>query len=128
MKAWVVAAIVSACCSLGHAQTVSPLFARGYTVIPEPQKVTLQDSNFTFDQAWQLKLDSGVAKDDVAVDELRDNLASRFNIRLNSTGNADGRITLHIQTGSVAIGTAVDTNKKSLEEQAYRIDLHKGSI
>jgi hexosaminidase len=128
MRAWVVAAIVSACCSLGYTQTVSPLFARGYTVIPEPQKVTLEDSNFTFNQAWQLKLDSGVAKDDVAVDELRDNLASRFNIRLNSTGNADGKLTLHIQTGSVAIGAAVDVNRKSLEEQAYRIDLHKGSI
>ena len=45
MKAVVIAAIAGVCCSLMQAQAVSPLFARGYTVIPEPQKVSLAGSD-----------------------------------------------------------------------------------
>jgi hexosaminidase len=128
MRTLVIAVIAGACCSLTSAQTVSPLFARGYTVIPEPQKVSLGASDLTFDQSWQLKLDKGVAKDDVAADTLREDLASRFNVRLGSEGAAGGTVTLLIQPNSVSIGTALGSNKQSLEEQAYRIDMHKGSI
>ncbi len=70
MRALVIAAITVVCCSLMPAQTVSPLFARGYTVIPEPQKVSLEASDLAFNQSWQMKLGKGVAKDDVAVDTL----------------------------------------------------------
>lgn len=128
MRAFVIAAVAGVCCFLGQAQTVSPLFARGYTVAPEPQKVSLDGSDFTFNQAWQLKLDSGVAKDDVAVDALREDLASRFNVRMGVAGGKGGTLTLRIQPGSVPIGTALDSNRKSLEDQAYRIDMHKGAI
>ena len=96
-------------------------------MIPEPQKVTLGADNFTFGPAWQLKLDSGVAKDDVAVETLREDLASRFHVRLGSSGNS-GILSLRIAHGSVQIGKALDPNKESLEEQAYRIDLHRGEI
>ena len=70
MRALVIAAITVVCCSLMQAQTVSPLFARGYTVIPEPQKVSLDASDLAFNQSWQMKLGKGVAKDDVAVGTL----------------------------------------------------------
>ena len=43
--------------------TVSPLLARGYTVIPEPQKVTLRGSDFEFTPFWQLELGTGVKAD-----------------------------------------------------------------
>ena len=128
MKALVIAAIASVCCSLTSAQTVSPLFARGYTVIPEPQKVSLEASDLTFNQSWRLKLEKGVAKDDIAVDALREDLASRLNIRLGSGDAAGGTVTLRIQPGEVQIGTALDSDKKSLEEEAYRIEMHKGAI
>ena len=128
MKALVMALVAGVCCSLAQAQIVSPLFARGYTVIPEPQKVSLETSDFAFDQSWQLKLDKGVAKDDVAVDAFRDDLASRFNVRLGVAGSTAGTVTLRIQPGSVPIGAAVDSNKEALEEQAYRIDMHKAAI
>ena len=59
MRALVIAAIASLCCSLAPAQTVSPLFARGYTVIPDPQKVSLGASNFSFNSSWQLSLAEG---------------------------------------------------------------------
>jgi hexosaminidase len=128
MRALVIAAIASMCCLPASAQTVSPLFARGYTVIPEPQKVSLGTSDLTFSQEWQLKLDKGVAKNDVAVDTLREDLYSRFNLRLGAERGAGGTVTLRIQQGSVPIGTAVDSSKTSLEEQAYRIDMHKAAI
>ena len=38
MKALVIGVMAGLFCFAGQAQTVSPLFARGYTVIPQPQK------------------------------------------------------------------------------------------
>ena len=43
-----------------RAATASPLFARGYTVIPEPQKVTLSGQDFEFAASWRLELGPGV--------------------------------------------------------------------
>ena len=36
--------------------TASPLLARGYTVLPEPQKVTLGGPDFEFTASWQVEL------------------------------------------------------------------------
>src|SRR6185437_914013 len=128
MRALLVAAIAGACCSLATAQTVSPLFSRGYTVIPEPQKVSLGSSDLEFNQDWQLRLDNSVAKNDIAVDTLREDLSNRFNLRLGTAGGAGGTVTLRIQPGSVSIGTADDSKKEALKEQAYRIDMHERAI
>lgn len=123
-----VAILVGLFCSVGQAQTVSPLFARGYTVIPEPQSVSLEAHDFSFSSNWQLKVDKNVAKDDVAVDALREDLASRFNVRLGNSKSTDGTLSLRIQPGSVTVGKALDANKTSLEDQAYRINLQSGAI
>ncbi|MGO8720670.1 MAG: beta-N-acetylhexosaminidase [Acidobacteriaceae bacterium] len=123
-----IAMILGLFCSLGQAQTVSPLFARGYTVIPEPQSVSLGAHDFSFGSNWQLKVDKSVASNDVAVDVLREDLADRFNVRLGTSAGAGGTVSLRIQPGSVAIGGALDSNKASLEDQAYRITLHSGAI
>src|SRR6185312_15467467 len=71
---------------LGFADTVSPLFGRGYTVIPEPQQVALGDHDFLFDSSWRLEIDKSVPSDDVAVEALRSDLAARFNLKLRSNG------------------------------------------
>src|SRR4051812_17104979 len=55
----------------GDAATVSPLFARGYTVIPTPQKVTLGTNDFEFTRAWHLESGPGIQSGDVAVESLR---------------------------------------------------------
>jgi len=128
MKMFAIAAIAILLCGANQAQTVSPLFARGYTVIPEPQKVSLGDHDFSFDQNWQLKLDPSVAKDDVAVEVLHQDLADRFDMHLGQPGNAGGVLTLRIEPGSVSIGTALDRNRTELADQAYRIDLSKGEV
>lgn len=129
MRTFLIAVILGGLCSYcGVAQTVSPLFARGYTVIPEPQKVTLGADDFTFGQSWLLKLDKSVASNDVAVQALREGLSTRFHVTLGAVGKPGGVLSLRIAPGSVQIGKALDRNKSALDEQAYRIDLHSGSI
>ena len=128
MRSLVIAVVLAGFSSAGFAQTVSPLFARGYTVIPEPQKVSLAPDDISFGPGWQLKLDAGVASDDVAVEALRNDLSTRFHVKLDSSAKSGGVVTLRIAPGSVQIGHAQDSNKAALEEQAYRIDLHRGSI
>src|SRR5207249_3983427 len=55
----------------------SSLLARGYTLLPSPQRVNLKQHDFRFGQDWGLRLGSGVPSDDIAVESLRDALRSR---------------------------------------------------
>ena len=128
MRAWVVAVILGSFFRCGMAQAVSPLYARGYTVVPQPQRVSLGSREFTFSQEWQLKLDASVPSDDVAVATFRQDLGDRFNLTLGAAGKSAGTVTLRIVRGSVQIGQALDHDKSALEEQAYRIDLHPDAI
>ena len=128
MKAILVAAALGCLCIGGLAQTASPLFARGYTVIPQPQKVSLQAGDVTFGDGWALHVDASVPAKDVAVETLREGLSERFHIVLNGTGKSPGVVSLRIAPGSVTVSEAQDTNRSALEEQAYRIELHRGSV
>lgn len=112
-------------------ETSSPLAARGYSVLPVPQKVTLTANDFTLDNRWKLELDGEVKENDVAVDNLKSRLASRFH--LNLVGAGPGRlvsevIRLELRPNSVSIGQAIDRNKPALVEQAYRLTLRPGSV
>ena len=128
MRALVIGTMFGWLCSVGLAQSVSPLFARGYTVIPEPQTVSLGAHDFTFGSNWQLKVDKSVAEDDVALEVLHEDLATRFHVTLGASGSPRGVLSLQIEPGSVKIGKAQDSNKSSLEEQAYRIHLESRGI
>ncbi len=110
------------------AATVSPLLARGYTVIPEPQRVTLGGPDFSFTSNWRLELGPGVTASDVAVESLKEDLETRFGLRLAPQGRESGVLRLALAPRSVAIGEAQDRNKAALEEQAYQIDLGPGKI
>ena len=55
------------------AETVSPLTARGYTVLPVPQRVELGQQDFAFTDGWQLVLGPGIRSDDVALESLNVN-------------------------------------------------------
>jgi hexosaminidase len=106
------------------AATVSPLFERGYNVIPVPQQVTLKGEDFEFGDGWRLTLGLGVKTTDVAVESLKEGLAKRYGITLASSGQVPGKtIDLAIQSGSVRIGQAEDNNKVAVEQQAYTLDL-----
>src|SRR5271157_6279915 len=107
-----------------RAATASPLFARGYTVIPEPQKVTLSGPNFEFAAAWRLELGPGVKADDVAVESLREELQERFHIALpEAKGKGGSVLKLGIDPHAVEVGEATDKEKSTLAEQAYRMKL-----
>src|SRR4051794_10429904 len=106
---WIV--VLFWCISPTEAASPSPLFARGYTVIPEPQKVELSDDDFAFGNGWRLVLDSGVGRDLGAVEILRDDLASRYGIHLETaskSGSVSKTLRLAITPGSVTIGSATD--------------------
>lgn len=128
MRVLLIATVFGCLCFGGVAQTVSTLFARGYTVIPEPQKVLLKSQDFTFGHNWQLKLDKSVVSNDIAVKTLHEDLSARFHLTLDGKGKPGGILSLRIARGSVSIGSAQDRNRNALEEQAYRIELHRDSI
>jgi len=130
MKGFLIVAVFGSLCSGGFAQVSSPLFARGYTVVPEPQRVSLEAGNFTFGPGWQLKLDKGVATDDVSVETLREDLSTRFHVTLGTAAKSEGILSLRIVPGSVQIGKVIGspTQEQDLKEQAYRIELHSSSI
>jgi hexosaminidase len=128
MKSAVLIALFGCLCSAGKGQAVSPLFARGYTVMPEPQKVVLAAQDIFIDQSWRLKIDKSVPPDDVSVETLRNDFITRFHVRLKHSGESSGVISLRVAPGSVQIGHAQDDDRRALEQQAYRMTLHPGAI
>jgi N-acetyl-beta-hexosaminidase len=111
------------------AASPSPLFARGYTVIPEPQRVDLTGSDFAFGNDWRLALKGDVQSNDAAVQVLREDLSSRHGLHLQtSSGSTAKTVQLMISAGSVKIGLATDRDKSKLAEEAYQLDLSPESI
>jgi hexosaminidase len=105
----------------------SLLFQRGYNVIPVPQQVELKGGDFEFGSGWRLELGGGVKSEDVAVESLKEGLASRDGITLDTRGRGKA-IELALQPGSVKIGEAADRNRAALEAQAYRLELSGSGI
>ncbi len=105
---------------------VSPLYSRGYAVLPEPQRVTLGLDEIRFNSKWQLELRGGISPDDTAVRALEEGLKLRFGLTLNRITNRSSKsktLTLALAPGSVQVGEAADRDKAMLGAQAYRIDL-----
>jgi len=113
--------------TLCRAATSSKLFGRGYTVIPEPQKVELQSGDLEFGSGWRLETGQGVKPDDVAVTSLKEGLETRDGITLETRGRGKA-IELKIHPGSVEIGQAADKDKQALEEQAYKLEIGSNGI
>ncbi|HXX23519.1 MAG TPA: glycoside hydrolase family 20 zincin-like fold domain-containing protein [Terriglobia bacterium] len=111
------------------AATASPLFARGYTVIPQPQKVTLTGKDFAFDSSWRLELAPGVQPDDIAVLSLQEELQERFHLALTEAkGKGGSSLRLAIDPHAVEVGDATDKEKSVLAEQAYRLKLTPSQV
>lgn len=110
-----------------NAAAVSPLFSRGYSVIPEPQQVVFKGGDFEFGNGWRLEVGPGVAADDVAIDSLKDGLLDRYGIRPENAGSGRS-IVLSIQPGAVPIGHSTDKNHGAIEQQAYKLELASAGI
>jgi len=107
-------------------QNPSPLASAGYAVLPVPQKVTLTGKDFALDSAWRLELAGDVNEKDVAVESLKEGLATRFHLSLaamRSARSERGVIRMALQPNSVSIGEANDRDKSALAEQAYHLTL-----
>ena len=105
----------------------SPLLARGYTVVPEPRKVSLATGDFTFGSGWRLELGPGIAADDIAAQSLREDLLARFHLSFSPRGSA-GVVRLELRPGSVTPGEALDKDRGEIARQAYEMDLAPGSV
>jgi len=124
LSRWVVPGLlISSCAPPIHAATTSPLFARGYTVIPTPQKVTLGSDDFEFTRAWRLELGTGVKSDDTAVQSFKDELQERFDLTLGESENRNRIVRFVVAANQVPIGKAIDEDKATLTDQAYRLEL-----
>jgi len=108
-----------------HAEAVSPLQARGYTVMPQPQVAKLGPSDFEFGAGWRIEVQNAAAND-VAVETIKDELARRYRVELGGSGAKVVRLIL--APNSVAVGEAQDTEKEALTQQAYKIDLSPGRV
>lgn len=114
------------CLSAG---TISPLFSRGYTLLPYPHKVTLGANDIEFTRAWSITPNAG-RDGDAACSELNDLLTERFHLSLrkSAAGNTHGAVRLSITPNTVAVTNATDANKAALAEQAYRLTVTSSEI
>ena len=108
----------SATVTPASAETVSPLFARGYTVLPQPREVTLKDNDFRFGSNWRVLIGSGVRAGSTAVEELKEKAATQ----------SHGSIELEIRPGSVTPGPTQDVDRDAIAAQAYRLELAPARI
>jgi hexosaminidase len=108
-------------------QAISPLFARGFTVIPEPRQVKLEANDFRIGGDWHLEIGGGVTKSSAAGVALIEDLESRFSLRLKTEGGGPA-IHLEIAPGSVHPGPAQDRDTEAISAQAYRLELSPAAI
>src|SRR6266404_5814566 len=94
-----IAALTCFCLTPTWAATLSPLYARGYTVMPQPQVVRLGASDFVFSRDWKLEL-QGVAPGDAAVQVLKEELERRFLLKLANPSRGAGTLRLVIAANS----------------------------
>jgi len=115
---------------LGHAETASPLYARGYTVLPVPQRAKLENRDVRFGSDWRLSVGPGIPADDVAIQSLRDELEPRDRIVLAgpSCRSAKGALNLAVAPNSVAITNSADRAKDALAEQAYKLTVSADEV
>ena len=116
------------CAAGAQAATVSPLAARGYTVIPEPQKVALAADDLPFGPAWKIERGPGVAESDAAVESLREDVQRRLGLRENAGATPALVVNLSVRPGAVEIGQALDPERDKIAQQAYRLELAGGRI
>src|SRR5258707_274470 len=105
----------------GRAETISPLSARGYTVLPHPQIVKLGPSDFKFSSDWNLEV-RGVPLDDAAVEVLKEELDRRFLLKLANQGQGARTLHLVVAANSARVGDSQDRDRDALARQAYKIE------
>src|SRR5262245_56934288 len=104
-------------------QQPTELFLRGYSVIPTPQKVELQDGDIEFDDSWVY--DAGrIAKDHIAVRSLLRDLSEFHRIELRPASNQAKNV-IRLSAPKDAARAGADPE---IEKQGYRLKIAPGLI
>ncbi|HCC58856.1 MAG TPA: hypothetical protein DEQ47_16670 [Solibacterales bacterium] len=114
--------------ALATAETTSPLFSRGYALIPEPQRVALRGGDFRLGADWRMERGLGVKASSVAVQSLAEELNARYHLALTGGSGAPGVVLLEVRPGAVDPGPSQDQDRKAIAAQAYRIELAPAKI
>ncbi len=98
-------------------------------LLPVPQKVSLSNQYYSFDDSWSARTIGVNQKNSPAFLSLNSELKDRFEIRLKkSPPKGSPIIALIIKPGSVNFGKTTDTNVTSLKKQAYRLKLENRRV
>lgn len=110
-------------CAISHAAPIATeLWRRGYSVIPTPQEVHIQDEDITFDNTWTVDCTT-IGKDHIAARTLLDELLVQCRMYLR-TGSATNRvIRLSIKPGVISSGLGPE-----IDRQAYVLQIQPESI
>jgi hypothetical protein len=87
----------------------TPLWARGYSVIPSPQQVTLGEDDIAFGEDWSIETGAGVARNHIAVRSLESDLRQWHGVSLRTSSAK--RIRLSVDSGA------------GLRAQGYRLKI-----
>ena len=128
MRIQIVCALLFLPLRLLSGATASPLYERGYVVMPEPQKVALGDGDFRFSSDWRLDTGVGIKANDVAIAALKEDLDSRFHLKFGARGTSGGVLHLKMAANSVAPGPTQDKDRNAIAEQAYKMDLAQNAV
>lgn len=111
-------------CCLGQAKpSPTDLFLRGYSVLPSPQRVTLQEKEVIFDETWVYEGNKLLA-DSISWRSLKRDLQEFHSLELTGRAHKDAqRIILEIAPGTVNTGQGAE-----LDRQAYRLTITKSEI
>jgi hexosaminidase len=123
MKAGIILALGSAVILGSTPAKPAPtdLFLRGYSVIPTPQKVSLQDGDVGLNDQWVCA--AQVAPDHIAVRSLLRDLKEFHSVDLKFGGpQATNAIRLSVAGGTVKTGSA------ETEEQGYLLRIEPGRV
>lgn len=123
----VVTILASLLNTISHAATISPLAARGYAALPAPQRVTLGELDLPFGPDWEVKLGPGVRPTDVAVESLKEELATRHRVVLKGGAAKEKVVRLSIGKDAVVVNSGIQ-ERDVIADEAYRIDLSPREI
>ena len=111
-------AVLFLCCGLAFSASdpevpfLTPLRARGFSLIPAPQQVELGARDVVIDNSWSMV--STIATDDIAVKRLIQGASELHGLAFS--GRGEKKIVLAVKPGTVS-----GTNDPALNEQGYQI-------
>jgi hexosaminidase len=107
------------------AVAASPLAARGFAVVPEPQHVELGVGTVGIAANPVIVWGEGIESTDPAIEILTD----RFGVsRRGPQSGAAPMIRLEVSPGAVKPGESLDRDRTSIEADAYRLEIAPGRI